>query len=401
MVAGEASGDALGARLISALRQRAGGEVRFSGVGGAQMAAAGMDSLFPIADLSVMGLAEVLPRLPLLLRRLSETAAHVRQVRPAALITIDAPGFSFRLAKRLAGAGIPLIHYVAPQVWAWRPGRARHLAGRIDHLLALLPFEPNFFEDYDLPCEFVGHPIIEGVAEMPGDGPEFRRRHGIGANEPLLALLPGSRMGEVGRLLPIFAEVAAILHKVRPALHVVIPTVEQVAEKVSAAVKTWDLPCHVVEGPEARADAFAAADAALAASGTVSLELALRGVPSVVAYRANPLTAALVRRMLTVPHVALPNILADGPVMEEFIQENCQPGPIAGALAQLLDNPAERTSQQKKFAHIAEMLGRDEAAPSMRAAEAILRIVEDNEGATAIKGYGEQKRGPQLRAPRY
>ncbi|MBT3532748.1 MAG: lipid-A-disaccharide synthase, partial [Rhodospirillaceae bacterium] len=187
VVAGEASGDVLGARLITALGQRYEGDLQFSGVGGAQMAAAGLESLFPIADLSVMGLAEILPRLPLLLRRLSETAAHVRMARPSAVITIDAPGFSFRLAKRLAGAGIPLIHYVAPQVWAWRPGRARHLAGRIDHLLALLPFEPEFFQDYDLPCEFVGHPVIEGVAEAPGDGADFRIQHGIAANVPVLA----------------------------------------------------------------------------------------------------------------------------------------------------------------------------------------------------------------------
>ncbi|MBT6430432.1 MAG: lipid-A-disaccharide synthase, partial [Rhodospirillaceae bacterium] len=227
VVAGEASGDVLGARLITALGQRYEGDLQFSGVGGAQMAAAGLESLFPIADLSVMGLAEILPRLPLLLRRLSETAAHVRMARPSAVITIDAPGFSFRLAKRLAGAGIPLIHYVAPQVWAWRPGRARHLAGRIDHLLALLPFEPEFFQDYDLPCEFVGHPVIEGVAEAPGDGADFRIQHGIAANVPVLALLPGSRVGEAGRLLPTFAAAADMLHKARPGLHVVIPTVEQ------------------------------------------------------------------------------------------------------------------------------------------------------------------------------
>ena len=376
MVAGEASGDVLGARLIGALEQRHQGPVSFSGIGGAQMAAAGMKSLFPISDLSVMGLAEILPRLPLLLRRLSETAAHVRTKRPAALITIDAPGFSFRLAKRLAGEGIPLIHYVAPQVWAWRPGRARHLAGRIDHLLALLPFEPAFFQDFDLPCEFVGHPIIEGVAEMPGDGPALRKRNGIAADAPVLALLPGSRVGEVRRLLPTFAGVAEILHQARPRLHIVIPTVEQVAEIVTQAVQSWPMPTHLMQGPSGRADAFAAAQAALAASGTVSLELALRGVPSVVAYRTNPVTAALVRRMLTIPHAALPNILAGEKVMAEFLQENCQPQPIAKALSDLLDDSGHRARQQEKFAHISGLLGRDGIPPSLRAADAILGLMD-------------------------
>ncbi len=367
----------MGARLIAALRQRYPGTLTFSGVGGALMAGQGLDSLFPISDLSVMGLAEILPRVPLLLRRLRQTAEHVKAAQPAALITIDAPGFSFRLAKRLAGEGIPLIHYVAPQVWAWRPGRARHLAGQIDHLLALLPFEPEFFRDYDLPCRFVGHPVIEGVAETPGNGPEFRRRLAIPADAPVLAMLPGSRAGEASRLLPIFADVAALLYAQRPGLQVVIPTVEQVAGVVAAAVAAWPMTTHVVEGATGRADAFAAAGAALAASGTVSLELALRGVPTVVAYRTNPVTAALVRRMLIIPHVALPNILAEKAVLPEFLQENCRPEPIANALAQLLDDPEQRLRQRQELAHVAEMLGQGGTLPSLRAADAVLEIVAD------------------------
>lgn len=367
----------MGAKLISALRQRHAGELRFSGVGGVGMAAEGLESLFPIADLSVMGLAEIIPRVPLLLRRLAETTAHVKTVRPAAVITIDAPGFSFRLAKRLSGEGIRLIHYVAPQVWAWRPGRARHLAGRIDHLLALLPFEPDFFSAYDLPCEFVGHPVIEGVAEAPGDGPEFRLRLGLPTEAPVLAMLPGSRQGEAGRLLPVFAKVAALLYAARPNLQVVIPTVEQVAGMVAAAVRSWPMPTHMIEGASGRADAFAAANVALAASGTVSLELALRRIPTVVAYRTNPLTAILVRRMLIVPHVALPNILANKAAMPEFLQENCRPDVIAGALSQLLDDPAQRTKQQDALAGIAKMLGQGGTPPSLRAADAVLQVIAD------------------------
>ena len=375
LVAGEASGDVLGAKLIAALRQRYGGELRFSGVSGPRMAAEGLDSLFPISDLSVMGLAEIFPRVPLLLRRLRETTAHVKAVRPAALITIDAPGFSFRLAKRLAGAGVPLIHYVAPQVWAWRPGRARHLAEQIDHLLALLPFEPDFFSGYGLPCEFVGHPVIEEVAAAPGDGPGFRLRLGLPADALVLAMLPGSRLGEASRLLPVFASVAALLYAARPNLQVVIPTVEQVAGLVAASLRSWPMPTHLIEGAPDRADAFAAADVALAASGTVSLELALRRIPTVVAYRTNPLTAILVRRMLTLPYVALPNILANRAVMPEFLQEACRPEPIAGALAQLLDDPAQRVRQRDALVGIAEMLGRGGTPPSFRAADAVLQVI--------------------------
>ena len=379
----------MGARLIAALRQRHPGDLNFSGVGGVQMAGQGLDSLFPIADLSVMGLAEILPRIPLLLRRLRETCRHVKAARPAALITIDAPGFSFRLAKCLAGERIPLIHYVAPQVWAWRPGRARHLAGRIDHLLALLPFEPDFFREYDLPCDFVGHPVIEGVAEAPGEGPGFRRRLAIPADAPVLALLPGSRVGEASRLLPVFAEVAALLHAQRPGLQVVIPTVEQVAHVAAAAVGAWSMPTHLVQGTAGRADAFAAADVALAASGTVSLELTLRGIPTVVAYRTNPFTAALMRRMLTIPYVALPNILVEKAVVPEFLQEDCRPEPIAGALARLLDDPEQRLGQQKALARVAEMLGRGGTLPSLRAADAVLRSIADGSMGRIEDNAGE------------
>jgi len=375
VIAGEASGDVLGARLITALRQRHKGPLELSGVGGAQMAAVGFNSLFPISDLSVMGLAEILPRLPLLLRRLKDTSAHVRAVRPAALITIDSPGFSLRLAKRLLGEDIISIHYVAPQVWAWRPGRAREWANRIDYLLALMPFETEFFSDFDLPCEFVGHPVIEGLQEFPGNGPEFRRSHQIDTNAPLLALLPGSRVGEVKRLLPIFAQTMKILHAEQPDLQIVMPTVEQVVSTVTNAVKAWPIPVHIVQGLAIQADAFDAADAAVAASGTVSLELALRRVPTVIAYRTNAITAALVRRMLLLPYVALPNILAGELVMPEFLQENCQPIKIAGALLKLLDNNECCYKQQQKFSEIPKILGVGDLAPSHRAAEAILRLI--------------------------
>ncbi|MDP6345316.1 MAG: lipid-A-disaccharide synthase [Alphaproteobacteria bacterium] len=385
LVAGEASGDVLGARLMDALRHCRGEGVEFSGIGGRMMAARGLASLFPIGDLSVMGLAEVLPRLPLLLRRLGEAAAHVRRVRPDAVVTIDSPGFSFRLAKRLRGDGVPLIHYVAPQLWAWRPGRARHIAQRIDHMLALLPFEPAFFAEYGLDCEFVGHPVVEGVAEAPGDGAAFRHRHGIATDAPVVALLPGSRQSETSRLLPVFTAAVTLLRQRRPELRVVMPTVEQVAPTVAAAARGLHPAAVVVEDLDERADAFAAANAAVAASGTVSLELALRRVPAVVAYRANALTAALVRRLLKVPNVALPNILAGRRVMPELLQEHCRPEPIAAALQGLLDDEAGRREQIGALTEIAEMLGAGGEAPSLRAAKAVLKVLDDRHAA-ATKG---------------
>ncbi|HSR72174.1 MAG TPA: lipid-A-disaccharide synthase, partial [Kiloniellales bacterium] len=210
LVAGEPSGDLLGARLMAALEQESGGRARFAGVGGSAMTAAGLKSLYPMADLSHMGLAEVVPHLPRLIRRLGETVTAIARLRPDIVVTIDSPEFSFRVARSARRLGIPLVHYVAPQVWAWRPGRARRLAQRVDHLLVLLPFEPAFFERFGLACSFVGHSVLESGAAR-GDGAAFRRRHGLAESTPLVAVLPGSRGGEVRRLLPVFGPALARL----------------------------------------------------------------------------------------------------------------------------------------------------------------------------------------------
>jgi len=374
LVAGEPSSDALGARLMSALKEARGDAVRFAGIGGAGMAAEGLDSLFPMGELSLMGLAEVLPHVPRLLRRIDETVSAIRAQRPDAVVTIDSPGFSFRVARRLAGSGIPLIHYVAPSVWAWRPGRARKIAGFLDHLLALLPFEPPYFRAEGLACTFVGHPVLESGAG-DGDGPAFRRRHGIGDDVPLLCLLPGSRQGEVSRLLPVFAETVALMAKSRPNVEVALPSVEGLAAAVSTATAMWPVRVRVVTGDAEKFDAFAAADVALAASGTVALELAMAKTPAVIAYRMHPLTGWLARRLVRVRYVSLVNLVLDRPVMPELLLGECRADRLAKAVTSLLDDPQARAAQASGAAEALAVLGLDGAAPSRRAADVVLDVI--------------------------
>lgn len=374
LVAGEPSGDALGARLMAALKARTGGAVRFAGIGGEGMAAQGLDSLFPMSELSVMGLIEVLPRLPGILRRLGETAREVRRLRPAAVVTIDSPDFCFRLAKRLRGTGVPLIHYVAPSVWAWRPGRARKIAGFLDHLLALLPFEPPFFEREGLACTFVGHPVVESGADQ-GDGVAFRARHGIPAEAPLICVLPGSRRSETSRLLPVFARTVAGLRERRPALRAVVPVIGAVADEVAGAVADWPVPTTVVRERAEKYDAFAAAAVALAASGTVALELAMADLPAVIAYRLSPPSAWLARRLIRVPYVSLVNLVLDRPVMPELLQEDCRPERLVAALASLLDDGAARRAQTEAGREALVRLGRGGPSPGERAATVVLDVI--------------------------
>ncbi len=374
LVAGEPSGDVLGARLMRALKEETGGRVRFAGVGGPRMAAEGLDSLFPMSDLTVMGLAEVLPRLPRLIRRIRQTARTAREMRPAAVVTIDAPDFSFRVAKRLKGAGIPLVHYVAPTVWAWRPGRARKIARILDHLLVLLPFEPPYFEREGLSCDFVGHPVIESGADK-GDGEAFRRSHGIDPEAPVVCVLPGSRHSETSRLLPVFSETLRRLAETNPAVQVVVPAAPSVAGEVAAAAAAWPFPALVILDEAEKYAAFAAADAALAASGTVSLELALAGTPTVIAYRLSPLTAWIGRRLIRVRFVSLANIVLDREVVPEFLQERCRPDLLAPALGGLLNDPEVRQRQIDGAREAVAQLGGDGPLPSRRAARAVLSVL--------------------------
>ncbi len=293
LIAGESSGDVLGARLMAALRASE-PAMRFEGVGGERMAEQGLQSLFPMRDLALMGLAEVLPNIRRLARRLNETTADIAARRPDVIVTIDSPGFTMRVAGRVRGLGIPLVHYVAPQLWGWRPGRVKELREKVDRILALLPFEGAWFRRHGIEVDFVGHPVLESGLDR-GDGAAFRARHGVAAGERLVLVMPGSRRTEVSRLLPVFgAALAGLPGGLR--LHPVVPLAGPVEEAVRAATAGWPVPPILLHGVAEKADAFAACEVGLIKSGTSSLECAVAGLPHVVAYRVNPITAAIVRR---------------------------------------------------------------------------------------------------------
>jgi lipid-A-disaccharide synthase len=374
LIAGEPSGDAIGGRLMDALLERTGGKIRFAGVGGARMAARGLDSLFPMSDLTLFGAAEVLPKVPRILRRVRETVADIRGARPDAVVSIDVPGFAFRVQRRLTDLPLKRIHYVAPTVWAYRPGRARTIARFLDHLLVLLPFEPPYFEREGLASSFVGHPVVEEGAAL-GDGGRYRAVHGIAPDRPVLCVLAGSRGSEIGALLPVFGKVLERVAARNPDLHLAMPTVPHVEAAVREAAASWPLPATVTTDAQDKYDAFAASRAALAASGTVSLELTLARVPMVVAYRLNRLTYLWLRPQIRVSYASLVNILLDRPVVPEFLQDDCRPERIAPALLDLLSGGAVRDAQLAGLAEGAAAFDPGGEAPSLRAADAILKVL--------------------------
>jgi lipid-A-disaccharide synthase len=373
IVSGETSGDNLAGRLMAALKAETGGRVRFAGVGGPQSEAQGLTSLFPMRELSLMGLAEVLPHLPRLIRRLNQTTEAVLTLRPDVVVTVDSPDFCLRVAHRLHGSGIPVVHYVAPQLWAWRPGRARRLAKRIDHLMALLPFEVAFFAKYGISTTFVGHPAIESGAGR-GNGPAFRAKHSIPPEATLLSVVPGSRLGEARRMLPIFGPALTMIREKHPDLRVVIPVADAAADLVALLTRDWPFPVVFASAAD-RFDAFAASDAAMAKSGTVTLELALADVPMVVAYRVSPATAFVVRRLVSVKHASLVNLLNEREVVPEFLQENCTPERLAAGVEALLSSDEVRKAQHQGFRQLAKALGDAHPSPSERAAKVVLDII--------------------------
>jgi lipid-A-disaccharide synthase len=377
LLAGEPSGDMLGARLMRALHERS-PDVGFAGIGGSRMDEQGLKSLFPMEELSLMGFAEILPHLPRLFRRMRETVAAIDRLQPDMVLTIDSPGFSLRLQGRLDGRALQRVHYVAPQVWAWRPGRARQIARDLDHLLALLPFEPPFFERYGLACSFVGHPIIEEAGQR-GDGGRFRQRHGLGGDAPLLCLLPGSRRGEVEQHLPVLEGAVTLLHHSFPDLRVVIPTLPGMASLLRERVSPWPTPVLVLGERSERFDAYAASRVAIAASGTVSLEVALAGLPFVTIYRTGPLTAWLAQRLISVPHVNLVNLILDRAVVPELLQKECRADRIAEVAGSLIAREDLRSAQRVALEAAAAQLGAGaELPPSQRAAERVLTVLRSH-----------------------
>jgi len=376
IIAGEPSGDKLGAALMAGLKTLR-PDVSFDGIGGEQMHAEGLVSRFPMHELSVMGIAEILPKYRALMGRINETAKQIVETQPDVLITIDSPDFSLRVAKRVkAASSIRTVHYVAPTVWAWRPKRAEKIARCIDHLLALFPFEPPLFTPHGMDCDFVGHPVVNEPLATQAEADAFRAKHNIGA-APLLVVLPGSRHGEVTKLQETFGAALAPVLRAHPDLRIVVPAAAPVADTVVQAVSTWPAKVIVLdprqmdlnEAGQLKRAAFKAADAALAASGTVSLELAAARTPMVVAYKMHWLSFRLIKWMALTDTVTLVNLVSDTRVVPEFLGPDCTADRIGNALIDLIDNPSHQIDAMNVTM---KRLGEGGEAPGLRAARAVL-----------------------------
>jgi len=379
IVAAEESGDALGAALIRALRARHGGTLTIAGVGGRAMAAAGVASPFAIEDLSIIGLNAIPRRLPTIFRRIGETADAVIAKRPDALVIIDSPDFTHRVARRVRRQvpSIPILDYVSPSVWAWRSGRARAMRVYVDEVLAILPFEPAAHAKLGgPPCVYVGHPLIERIGELRPNAAEAQRRR---SSPPIVLLLPGSRLTEIRRLMGNFgAAIARVADRAGP-LEVVLPTVPHLASFVRDASAGWTAKPRIVVEPPEKWAAFRCARAALAASGTVTLELALAGVPTVAGYRGSIIEAFIARLVgiqSKLPSVILGNLALGENAIPEFIQEECTPGLLANALVPLLSDTPQRRRQIEAFQRLDAIMGMGGEAPSAKAADIVLGFAQ-------------------------
>jgi len=371
VVVGEPSGDQLASHLVRALKEATGGSVAFRGLAGARMRAEGIESVFPISELALMGL-EVLPHAGRLLKRIQMVADDILAVRPDAVVMVDAQSFSARVATKVAGQGIPLIQYVAPTVWAWKPSRARKISAYLDRLLTIFPFEAPYFEKHGLETTFVGHPAAEATPPGPEAGPRFRKRHGIAGDAPLLCVLPGSRRGEVRRHMSMFRDVAGHLGTLLPGLECALPTVPNVAELVAEGAKDWPTRLTITDDPVTKYDLFAAANVALAVSGTVTVETSFARLPTVVAYRAPWVTATIGRFLILTKYASGTNIVLDRPVLPEFIQENCTREKLTKAVHTLFVDQAMRQSQLAGIDEAVALLQVAGKRPSAIAAEAII-----------------------------
>jgi len=380
LIAGEASGDALGGALMEGLR-RLRPEISFAGVGGALMQEQGLTSLFAMDELSIMGLAEVLPKYAHLKRRIRQTASAIADKAPDVVITIDSPDFCLRVLAlaKAANPSLKTVHYVAPSVWAWRPGRAAKMARVVDHVLALLPFEPRFMTDAGMTCDFVGHPVTTQPEASEAEALAFRTAHGIAAEAPLILALPGSRKGEVARLGPVFGDALQRVKAQVPDMRVVLPSVAARAAQVREVTADWPGDPVVLDAASTGADtkraAFRAATVGLAASGTVSLELAAADTPMVIAYRMNPLSQAMISRLLRVDTVTLVNLVTDSRAVPEFLGPDCLAKDIAPALIEVMTDGPSRAAQRAAMALAMERLGRGGEAPGLRAARSVLNVL--------------------------
>ncbi len=372
LIATEESGDRLGAGLMKVLRQRLGGAVKFEGVGGQSMAREGLASLFPIERLSIMGLAAVLKQFPMILRHIRETASAVTAASPDIVVIIDSPDFTHRVARRVRARdpSIPIIDYVSPSVWAWRPGRARAMRAYVDHVLALLPFEPEEYRRLrGPPCSYVGHPLTERIGVLRPGVDEQKRRDG---QPPVLLVLPGSRRSEINHHMAVFGETLGQLAAEGMPFELILPTMPHLLEAVRAGVKPWPVQPRVVVGEQEKRAAFRIARAALAKSGTVTLELALAGVPMVTAYRVGGVEAWVLRRAINVKSVILANLVAGENVIPEFLQRDCTPKKLLQALRDVLGESPLRRRQLEAFAKIEKTMSTGNQSPSVRAADIVL-----------------------------
>jgi lipid-A-disaccharide synthase len=379
LVAGEESGDRLGAALIEALR-RADNRVRFSGVGGSHMAAAGVSSPFPLGDLAIMGFAAIPTKLPTILRRIRETADAVIAANPDVLVIIDSPEFTHRVARRVRARApqICIVDYVCPSVWAWRPSRARAMRSYVDRVLALLPFEPAAMAKLSgPPTDYVGHPLIERVAELRPNEEEARRRM---SDPPLLLVLPGSRSGEIRRMTKMFGDTLALLAARAGAFEVVVPAVPRLEGAVREAVAGWPVPVRIVTDPAAKYGAFRHARAALTKSGTSTLELALAGIPMVAAYLVSTIEAIVGSLLIKAPSAILTNLILGEKIVPEFLQWHCSPEKLAAALEPLLTDSPERRGQLAAFNRLDAIMEIGGQAPSDRAAGLILPYLQSHAG---------------------
>jgi len=372
LVATEESGDRLGAALMKVLRQRLGDAVVFEGVGGRAMAREGLATLFPIEELSIVGLAAVVKQLPKILRLIRQTTEAALAAAPDVLVIIDSPDFTHRVARRVRARDptIPIVDYVSPSVWAWRQGRARAMRGYVDHVLALLPFEPAAYQRLaGPPCSYVGHPLTEQFASLRPNAAEQARRD---AEPPVLLVLPGSRRSEVRHHLAVFGAALGQLRAQGVSFELMLPTMPHLVDTVREGVADWPVAPTIVLGESEKRAAFRSARAALAKSGTVTLELAISGVPMVTAYKVGGLEAFILRRAIKVQSVILANLVIGDEVIPEFLQENCTAENLANALRAILADTPERRRQAEAFRKIDAIMSTGKEPPSVRAADIVL-----------------------------
>jgi lipid-A-disaccharide synthase len=382
LIATEESGDRLGANLMKVLRQRLGGAVQFEGIGGRSMAREGLASLFPIEELSIIGLADVVRQLPKILRLIRQTATAVMESSPDILVIIDSPDFTHRVARRVRAQdpAIPIVDYVSPTVWAWRPGRARAMRAYVDHVLALLPFEPEEYRKLrGPPCSYVGHPLTEQVGMLRPGVEEQKRRD---ETPRVLLVLPGSRRSEVRHHMAVFGETLGRLRAEGVVFDLILPTMPHLQDTVAEGLKSWPVQPRVVVGEEEKRSAFRIARAALAKSGTVTLELALAGVPMITAYRKGAIEAWILLRVINVNSVILANLVVGENVVPEFLQQECTPERLVPALREILSDTPLRRRQTEAFARIDKIMSTGNQSPGVRAAEIVLATLRNSRGAS-------------------